>query len=497
MSKRIDSVSSPLHSDVARGERAQVLLALGATREADDLALALGQDGAHVEAVEDAPSALAALGGKRPWSIVIADPQQGGFELLTRALALDPSPSVILIASLGTIGDAVSAMRKGAFDYLARPTSAEHVRVAVKRALETQRLRRENGALRASLEERFSIGNLCTRDPRMRRVAEVIHAVADTRANVLITGESGTGKTLLARTIHAQSSRRERPFVVVDCGALPPSLLESELFGHARGAFTGAVRDKPGLFEVADKGTLFLDEIGNAPLELQAKLLRVIQDRVFERVGETRTREVDVRLIAATNRDLAREVAAGRFREDLFYRVQVVALEVPPLRERPRDVALLAELFLTRFAREHERQVISIEPDALALLAAAPWPGNVRQLENTIERAVLLCRSDRIAPADLGPEFQVDAALATAQSALHAAPLPAGPIGSLKAALAEPERAIIARALELNGGNRGRTAAMLGVNRTTLFNKMRKYDLLGTPAHVSGDSGHAPRGLAT
>jgi DNA-binding NtrC family response regulator len=352
----------------------------------------------------------------------------------------------------------------------------ERLLVHLARAREHRALQRENRELRATLERTYRLGQLQTRDERMRRVLALIETVADTRATVLLCGESGTGKTLLARTIHARSSRGDRPCVVVDCGALPPTLLESELFGHARGAFTGAVRDKPGLVETADGGTLFLDEIASASLDLQAKLLRVVQERVFERVGETRTRAVDVRLIAATNRDLLGEVAAGRFRQDLYYRINVVRLDLPPLRERPGDIPLLAAACLERYAREHGRPVERFSPAALSALTRAPWPGNVRELENAVERAVLLAPGSEIRAEDLGREL-----LPAGQPPGPQGTLPQPPLGPLKEGLEGPERALIARALDASGGSRTRAAALLGINRTTLFNKMRKYDLLGTP----------------
>ncbi|MEO6710215.1 MAG: sigma-54 dependent transcriptional regulator, partial [Planctomycetota bacterium] len=330
-------------------------------------------------------------------------------------------------------------------------------------------------------------GNLISRDPSMARIAEVVGAVADTRANVLISGESGTGKTQLARAIHQASSRREQPFVELNCGALPSSLLESELFGHARGAFTGALRDKPGRFEVADGGTLFLDEIASAGLDLQVKLLRAIQDKRFERVGESHTRTVDVRVIAASNRDLELEVRAARFREDLYWRLNVIHLRLPPLRERRGDIALLAEHFLARFASQHARPKSALSPDVVAALLAHEWPGNVRELENAVERAVLLGRGAGLTPGDFGLED------GRATSGLPTPALPRrehGRTEPLRTALELPERELVLRALSLAGGHRMRAAALLGITRGTLFNKMRKYGLFQSPRAASADPGH-------
>jgi DNA-binding NtrC family response regulator len=459
-------MSTPLDLPTAAPPR--VLLALADPGEALQLQATLAAAGWEAELGDrHADPARAAEG----WTAILGEADEGA-RWVTATADERAAPAVLLLAGFGTLSDAVEAIRLGAFDVLSRPVSPDSLLVPLGRALEQRALRDENRRLRESLDDR-RIGGLRTRDERMRRVLDIALSVADTRASVLINGESGTGKTLLARTLHENSERAQQPFVVIDCGALPPSLLESELFGHARGAFTGATRDKAGLIESADGGTLLLDEIASAPLDLQVKLLRVIQERAFERVGETRTRTVNVRLIAATNRDLPEEVAAGRFREDLYYRIHVVRLDLPPLRERPGDVPLLAETFLRRYCAEYGRELRGIRADALARLAAAPWPGNVRQLENCLERAVLLAQGTEIVPADLGDEIRPAAALEQAAEQGQAdEPL------TLKRALEGPERRIIERALQLNGGNRKRTAEMLGVNRTTLFNKMRKYELL-------------------
>jgi DNA-binding NtrC family response regulator len=405
------------------------------------------------------------------------------FEPAELAPEFDPEapPALVLVSGFDTGGDAQRALELGASAFLCEPFPPEELALAVQRALERRRLETQNRSLRAAMGQRFQLGGIVARDPALRRILQTVEALADTRATILIQGESGTGKSLLARTIHELSSRRAGPFVEVNCGALPAGLLESELFGHARGAFTGALRDRPGKFEAADGGTIFLDEIGVAPPELQVKLLRVLQDKSFERLGETRTRTADVRVLAATNSDLELEVREGRFREDLFWRLNVVGLRLPPLRERAADVPLLAEHFLQRFAREHARPERPLSPAALARLATHAWPGNVRELEHALERAVLLAPGASIEPEDLvaGMGTRADAGAAPPGDPAPLLPLRLGV--ALRKALEEPEREIIRRTLELNGGSRQETARMLELNRATLFNKMRKYDLLSFP----------------
>jgi len=366
------------------------------------------------------------------------------------------------------------------FAVLEKPLTKELLLVTIGRALEQHGLQLENRSLRQSLSDRFALGSIVTRDKRMRAVLKTVESIAETKANVLLSGESGTGKTMLAHTIHQLSDRAEKPFVVVNCGSLPDSLLESELFGHVRGAFTGAIKDKLGRFEAADGGTLFLDEINSASLDLQVKLLRAIQDRTFERVGDPQTRAADVRIVTASNRDLLQEVAEGRFREDLYYRIHVVSLELPPLRERPGDIALLANHFLQRSKDVYAKSVESIAADCLRALVEFDWPGNIRQLENAIERAVLLSSGAQLKLDDLGEEIRRHA---EPLAALHPESLVAGlqhlaTLPPLKQALEGPERQIIMRALEIHAGNRNETAEMLQINRTTLFNKMKKYGLM-------------------
>jgi DNA-binding NtrC family response regulator len=315
------------------------------------------------------------------------------------------------------------------------------------------------------------------RDHQMRKIMDLIESVADSRATVMITGESGVGKTLIARTIHARSPRKDKPFIEVSCGSLPESLLESELFGHAKGSFTGAVANKDGKFQVAHGGTVFLDEIGDAPLSMQVKLLRVIQDRVFERVGDNKTVQADVRLIVATNKNLENEVESGRFREDLFYRVKVVTLHVPPLRERLGDLRLLAEHFLKKHATENHKNISGISEAAMQVMQQHGWPGNVRELENVIERAVILTRTPELQPEDL--------------PFVHAEGQPAAKVADssvvpLKEALEEPEKEILRRALAACHWSREKTAESLDINRSTLFKKMKKYGL-EPPEGMGGD----------
>ena len=458
----------------------RILLALSDPEEARTLADRLRASGCAVSCCDPrGGTAARALEGDG-WTVVVAELQAGGADLLEGDPRGPEAPAVVLIDGFGSVSQAVDSVRRGAFDYLSRPTSPEQILVSVQRAVDQRALAAENARLRRVLDGRRGLGAMISRDPGMQRVFRTVESVAETHASVLITGESGTGKSMLAQEIHRRSRRAEEAFVEVHCGALPATLLESELFGHVKGAFTGAVADKPGKFEAADGGTIFLDEISTSSLELQIKLLRVLQERVVERVGDTRPRRVDVRVVCATNRDLEEEIAAGRFREDLFYRIDVVTLRIPPLRERPADVGLLAEAFLERFREEYQRPVESLHPETLARLLASPWPGNVRQLEHCLERAVLLCQGAVLMPEDLYAE--PGAAAPDPDEAASGATGEGAPILPLKKALEEPEKRIIERALAFCDGNRTRTAALLGVNRTTLFNKMRKYDLLGIPS---------------
>ncbi|APZ94325.1 sigma-54-dependent transcriptional regulator [Fuerstiella marisgermanici] len=408
-----------------------------------------------------------------PFEVVVCDvnlPDKDGFELLQWSRENAPETSVILLTGFGTIESAVEAIRMGAFDYLTKPVIDEELNLSIERAISQRQLMQENAQLKAQLSDKHGISNIVGKDYKMLRMFELMESVADTRTTVLILGESGTGKTVTARAIHHLSNRADKPFVEVACGALPETLLESELFGHVSGAFTGATHDKVGKFLQADGGTLFLDEVATASPQLQVKLLRVLQDREFEPVGGNETHKVDVRLVLATNVDLEEAVRRGDFREDLFYRINVITLTQPSLRERIGDIPLLVDHYLKQFNHQTGREILGVDDMAMHAMQQYAWPGNVRELVNVIERAVVLCKGERIAAADL-PEklFKEDEHRASVEAQLGGA--------SLKKALSSPERQLIIQALESNGWNRQNTARALGINRTTLYKKMKKYNI--------------------
>ncbi len=436
------------------------------------LRILLRKHGHDVDAAENADEAFRQMESES-YDLVISDinmPGMDGFDVLKRVKESWPGTEVILVTGYGTIENAVRGMKEGAFDYVTKPVLDDEMVIVVDRALEKGRLKSENRDLKAKLANvQGSTGEPALgRDPAFVKIFETVEAVAPTRATVLVTGESGTGKSMVARKIHETSGRKDEPFVEINCGALPESLLESELFGHAKGAFTGATSDRAGRFLAANGGTLFLDEIGTASPALQVRLLRVIQERTFEPVGSEETITVDVRLILATNEDLAKKVEDGSFRRDLFYRISVVPVHLPALRDRLGDIPLLATHFLRRFSEENGKAVSHIDDNAMTILQAHNWPGNIRELENVVERGVILAQGDALSPRDLPPEMTSSAA----------APAP-GQTLPLRKALEIPEREIIERTLRSHGWNRQETAAALMINRTTLFNKMRKYGLLG------------------
>jgi DNA-binding NtrC family response regulator len=405
---------------------------------------------------------------ERHVDLVISDlrmPGGSGLDLLDAVQRADPQTPVIMLTAYGTVETAVEAMKKGAFDYLMKPFDAGEMEVRIERALALRRFRLESDYLREEAETREGLDELIGVSETMQRVVGLMQQVAPSKASILITGETGTGKELVARGIHRRSPREANLLVPVNLAAVPLELLESELFGHARGAFTGAVAERTGKFELADRGTLFLDEIGDTPLALQPKILRVLQDGVVERVGSNQRREVDVRIIAATNRDLAAEVAAGRFRADLFYRLRVVEIRVPPLRERTEDVRFLTGHFLRKFSVGRVGGTPKITEAALRRLEEYPWPGNVRELENVIERAVVLCRGDT-----------VDARLLDLR--LPGSPPHDEPAGlRLDEALDRLEREMIAKALEETKHVKARAARLLGVSERSFWYKLRKHGL--------------------
>ena len=426
-------------------------------------------EGYDVSPAETLRQAMALL-DERSFSVVMSDvrlPEGSGFDLLKHVKALNLSAAVIMLTGYGTIEDAVKAIKMGAFDYVTKPIADEEVRLAIERALQQRELLEENRRLRQQLGMSFHLDNIVCRDPAMKRVLDMVKVVAGTDTTVLITGESGTGKTLIARAIHANSARSRKPFVEVSCGTLPDTLLESELFGHVKGAFSGAVANKRGKFEAADRGTLFLDEISVSSPSLQMKLLRVLESFKFEPVGSNQTREVDVRVILATNEDLSEMVKKGEFREDLFYRINVMNILLPPLRDRRQDVGPLARHFLEKYRNEAVHSVGGISETAMRMLTDYDWPGNARELENVIQRAVVLCRDTLIAPEDLPPKF----------AAREEPVLPEGKILPLREALGRWERKLIVEGLKATGGNRKETAKQLGINRTTLYNKMRDHHI--------------------
>jgi len=407
---------------------------------------------------------------EKPFSVIMSDvrlPEGSGFDLLKHVKALNLSSAVIMLTGYGTIEDAVKAIKMGAFDYVTKPIADEEVRLTIERALQRRELLEENRRLRQQLNMSFHLDNIVCRDPVMRRVLDMVKVVAGTDTTVLITGESGTGKTLIARAIHANSSRARKPFVEVSCGTLPDTLLESELFGHVKGAFSGAIANKHGKFEAADNGTLFLDEISVSSPSLQMKLLRVLESFKFEPVGSNQTREVNVRVILATNENLSQLVAKGEFREDLFYRINVMNISLPALRDRREDIGPLARHFLEKYRDEALHPVSGISDAAMRLLTEYDWPGNARELENVIQRAVVLCRDTHVAPEDLPPKF------APREEPI----LPEGKILPLREAMARWERKLVVEGLKATGGNRKETAKQLGINRTTLYNKMRDHNI--------------------
>lgn len=437
------------------------------------LELNLGEDGFKTVSAGDAETGLKLLHSE-PIHLVLTDlklPGMSGLQLLQNAKQENPSLPVIVITAFGSVETAVEAMKAGASDYVLKPFSLAEIRMVVHKELDNSRLREENRSLREALGQKYSHPNIVAISPKMQEVLATVERVAPTNSTVLLGGESGVGKDLIARAIHEKSRRASGPFVKINSTAIPENLLESELFGYEKGAFTGATTSKPGKFELADKGTLFLDEIGDVPAATQVKLLRVLQEREFERLGGTRTVKVDVRLIAATNRDLRAALEEGTFREDLYYRLNVVPIDIPPLRQHKEDIPALANLFLQRFANESGRpeKISGISSPAMQLLVGHYWPGNVRELQNVIERASALTSGPQLEPADI----QLDAPRSRAGSSGNPADrfLPEG------MTLDQWEDEMIREALKRANGNKSQAARLLGLSRNALRYRLSKIGI--------------------
>ena len=430
----------------------------------------VGDWGYAIVEADDGEAAIAAVRA-RPIDLVLMDIRMvrvSGIEALEQIKAINPAIPIVLMTAYASVEMAVDALKKGAYDYLLKPLDFDKLRLTLERALEHIRLTAENRQLKRQLEDGFQRPDIIGSSPAMVRMMETVAQVAVSEATVMVTGESGTGKELVAAAIHHNSPRKEGPFVKVNCAAITETLLESELFGHEKGAFTGADRRKEGRFIQADGGSLFLDEVGEMPVSMQVKLLRVIQERELTRVGGEQVIPVDVRLIVATNQDLAQMVKAGTFREDLYYRLNVVELKTPPLRERREDIPLLAAYFLTRFAEKNRKSVERFSPRAMDLLIRHPWPGNVRELMNTIERAVVLARTTCLDESDFAA---LTARLHETDTALSSSAFPAD------IPLERIEREAIVNTLASADGNKSEAARRLGITRKTLREKLKKYDM--------------------
>jgi putative PEP-CTERM system response regulator len=441
---------------------------------------ALEAQGHAVLEARDEAEAIQQLRQTRP-AVVLTDlklPTGDGFGVLRAAKELDPELQVIVMTAYGSIQDAVTAMREGAMDFLAKPVDPDHLLLMVERAIAQRRMLSDYILLKEEMAERRGAPRIIGEDGKLRHVLQQLHRAAATDATVLLEGESGTGKELFARGLHALSPRADGPFVAINCAAIPDTLLETELFGHEKGAFTGAAARKPGRFEMAHRGTLFLDEIGDLPLALQAKILRALEEKRFERVGGTQSLLVDVRVVAATNRNLKQRVAERQFREDLYFRLSVFPIQIPPLRERTKDVVTLARHFVDRFCRDLNKKPLTLTPAALDELEAYSWPGNVRELQNCIERAVILCDGDAIHPRHLNLSFRQPASpQAAASSPWDEIDLSGTMMETLRRVTAEVERRKVEQALRDAAGNKQRAAEMLHVSYKTLLQKLKEYGI--------------------
>jgi DNA-binding NtrC family response regulator len=432
----------------------------------------LTDSGFEVTQAADGEAALKALDGFA-FDVIVSDlrlPGVDGRVVIDQALTRYPGILAIVVTGYGTVKDAVEVIKAGAADFIAKPFQFDELMHVLSNALEQKRLKSENAYLHQQLDERFGLGSMVGRSAAMRALFQLIETVAPTNATILITGETGTGKEMVARAIHHTSPRHRERFVAINVSAIPETLLDAELFGHVKGAFTGAVGMRQGRLEQADKGTLFLDEVGTMPMPLQMKLLRVLQEREFERIGDSRTIRVDVRIVAATNADLLKMVKDGAFREDLYYRLNVIHVQLAPLRERPEDIPLLVKRFVEKFSKDP----VTVSQEAMRKLMAFQWPGNVRQLENAVERAIALLGSrNQIEVTDLPPDLQA----LTEDGGRPSLDLPERGV-DLPALVAQMERDLIARALARTENNRGAAARLLGLKRTTLVEKLKRFETL-------------------
>lgn len=424
-----------------------------------------------VNTAKNGPQALRQM-EEDEYDLILLDirmPGMDGIQVLEKANKIQPDSRVLMITAHATIANAVEAMRSGAYDYIEKPCTPDEIEVRIQRALENQQLKQENQRLRSELQERYSFGNMVGKSQKMEEIFELIKTVSRSRSTILITGESGTGKELVARAIHYNSPRRNSPFIKLNCAALPQELIESELFGHEKGSFTGAIKQAKGRFELADGGTLLLDEISEIKPPLQAKLLRVLQEREFERIGSGTSIRIDVRIVATTNRNLQEEIQKGNFREDLFYRLNVIPTRLPSLRERKDDIPNLISHFLSKYNKENDKKISGITEKALELLLAYNWPGNIRELENYIERAVVICQDLQIDESHLPLEIlRGESTSGSEDTNLQ--------VGQT---VREIEKKLILKTLETNDGNRTAAADMLGISSRTLRNKLHEYGLAG------------------
>ncbi|MEI8182389.1 MAG: sigma-54 dependent transcriptional regulator [Desulfomonile sp.] len=439
------------------------------------LKIMLSNDGYEVRAASSGEQGLEMFMLHEP-ELVLTDvkmPGMSGLDLIKRIRSLNKSVPVIVITAFASAEDALRAVREGAYDYLSKPFQLDDLRIIIRNALEVRRLRRENLELKRTIEERYRFENIIGKSPQMLEIFNLISRVAPSQTGVLITGESGTGKELVAKAIHHKSPRGQRPFVTVNCAAIPETLLESEMFGHVRGSFTGAVATKPGLVELANTGTLFLDEVGEIPLSVQAKLLRFIQEREFRRVGDNEAKKIDVRIIAATNKKLEQEMEEGRFREDLYYRLNVIRVRIPPLRERIEDIPILVDHFLKGLSVAQGKKIDRVSSLALRVLCNYNYPGNIRELENIIERCVTLEESDQLTAENLPPQL--------VEAGATSVPVSTGDVSPegivLDKILEGTEKELIMRAMELAGNNRSKAASLLGISFRSLRYRLVKLGM--------------------